>query len=268
MNRPSARELELERRVAVLEAEVVQLRAFMNGVRASLKLEPAPIPTVAPVPHHHHQQPQQPAAIRAPPAVARRHGGIRLWIENVNLFPALLESTRKWLAFPEEFIASSPEEARVILVLVWSPGGRADVTRVPWDSYYNKSVFAVVMGPGTVPVELPAGHVPKTRTVSLLLGDGFDDLKDEKQRALARQFRSVLKAEFPGIQAQIESSVTYPMTVAVHGLSAVGAKSHFECSMIGCQNPALFHCEACANQLYCGVHAKCYDSGLCKAKTK
>lgn len=274
MDRPSARELELGRRVAVLEAEMAQMRAFVNVFRASMHLDPLqpPVPEIAPVPAHQPQAQSQPL----PAQGGRRAAGIRIWIQNVNLFAALLDSTKKWLALPNQFLATSPGDAHVILVLVWSPGGRADVTGVPFASYGNKEVFAVVLAPGTDPVSLPPGHVPKTRTVSLLLNDDFDDLKDEKQRQLARQFRAVLKAELPGLQSRIESSVTTADSppppsqsrVTIHGLMALGAECRAECIMIGCQNQALYQCGACTGLWYCGEHAKCYDQGRCEMNTK
>jgi hypothetical protein len=243
MDRPSGRELELGQRVARLEAEMAQLRAFVNVFRASMGQAPLqpPIPDVIPA-----------TVLPGDKPPYRLPGAPLIWVFKNNATNDQLASFKAVLGIPVDRYAIDGQYASVIVTLVFAPGGRADVTDLDLNAapFAGKQNCVVVLTAGNGRVYVPAAKIGNILQFSFPLDDSFvaiRDLDETTTRKDLLKLRTWLKQNL-GINARLPSLLPV--------LQAVGASFPHGCGIDECTNTAVYQAKEGSSMFYCSLHAR------------
>ena len=247
MDYPSARELELTQRVARLEAEMAQVRAFVNMFRASMGQAPLqpPVPDVVAVPS------RTPTTTRPSHVPARKSPGIQLiWLERRNATKDQVQSFKVYLDLPDNRYAINAESASVIVAFAFSPGNRADVSDFTMHAppFAGKSVYLVILAAGQAPVNVYGSVIPQDQQFSFPLDDNFVEIRNptgEDARRNLSKLRTLLKQNL-AINSSILSSLPT--------IESVGASIPRTCAM--CKEIAVYQSPEGVDFRYCTEHVR------------
>lgn len=240
----------LEHRVTVLEAEVAQLREFVNAFRSSTKLGPLE-PVVV-----HGGRPAPTAVTPMTPAPAPVKGqGRGVWVFSGNATSYQMIHVWKWLDIPAKDQAHGPDNAAVIVMVVFSPGVRGDPDKPALAQFRaaGKTVYGLVLEAGQGnSVKIPDNLIPNDHQLTLSLDDDFEGFRDTAgNHEVARKKKTVFREVYAS-----SSHVKDQVSLAGTGLRAVGARDKSMCVAGQCVSAALYQCDSCTGQQYCGEHTR------------
>jgi len=253
-----------------LEVEVAQLRAFVNTFRGSMGLPPLEALPLTPLPA------PVPAAVPArAPAPVQRVGELKgVWLHSHNATADQMRHLAQFLAIPPQPPGVTLETAAIIIVVVFVPGGRADLPRKVLDHppFAGKTIYAVTLAVGTLSVPLPDNVVPVHEQLNLTLDDDFAGIRDTPTNNAIRHNKERIFRDVYTKYRSVRDPVLFPVRFLGPnpGLSGIGSRLASGCASIGCKDAVLYQCEGCKDRQYCGVHAAIHKdhSSKCPGRWK
>jgi hypothetical protein len=256
MDHPGQSHADLSRRVTALEAEVVQLREFVNAVRSSLGMTPmqAPRPQLLhvppPSPSDASRLPAFPFPAPATTTSAQGAPGL-IWYHTENATTDQMRALAMWLQVDESRMTFIEADASTVVHVVFSPGGRADVTNLAraGHRFRLKQNILIVLAVGKLPVTVPDIFIPSDRRWCINLDDDFVAPRETSENDSARRALSrLLNGPLNNIRAAVDTSPAPP------ALESVGARLPDRCYRPGCSEAVLHQCSGCKSIQYCGMH--------------